>query len=190
MAVKTFTSGAVLTASDTNTYLTNGGLVYITGGTVTAAASTSVNNCFSATYNNYRLVVHEVTRSATGLGILMRFRAGGTDNTSANYNLALLGLDSNGNALNLAQNNQTTFNTGTYTDTATTYLEGFAYDIFSPFVSGRTYMLGQSFGYFTASFFRQGGMTQYGTNSFDGFTLYCSSGTQSFKYQVYGYRTA
>ena len=30
MAVKTFSTGEVLTASDTNTYLNNGGLVYIT----------------------------------------------------------------------------------------------------------------------------------------------------------------
>jgi hypothetical protein len=30
MAIKTFTSGAVLTSADTNTYLNNGGLVYIT----------------------------------------------------------------------------------------------------------------------------------------------------------------
>ncbi len=29
MAVKTFTTGEVLTAADTNTYLNNGGLVYI-----------------------------------------------------------------------------------------------------------------------------------------------------------------
>jgi hypothetical protein len=190
MAVKTFTSGEVLTASDTNTYLNNGGLVYITGGTVTAAASTSVNNCFSATYNNYRLLVHEVTRNTAGVAVLLRFRAGGTDNTAANYNFAIQGLYSSGAGGNFSANNQTEFNTGTYTDTANTYLEGFAYDIFSPFVSGRTYMMGHSFGYNVASLFRQGGMTQYGTNSFDGFTLYCSAGTQSFKYQVYGYRIA
>ena len=30
MAIKTFTTGEVLTASDTNTYLANAGLVYIT----------------------------------------------------------------------------------------------------------------------------------------------------------------
>jgi hypothetical protein len=166
------------------------GLEYITGGTVTAAASASVNNCFSATYNNYRLIVHEVTRSNAGAAMLLRFRAGGADNSAANYNYASRGLYSTGGSGDYSGNNQTEFNTGTYSDTANTYLEGFTYDIFSPFVSGRTYMLGQSFGYNTASLFRQGGMTQYGTNSFDGFTLYTAVGTQSFKYQVYGYRIA
>ena len=39
MAIKTFTSGAVLTAADTNTYLTNSGLVYIAQGELTSATA-------------------------------------------------------------------------------------------------------------------------------------------------------
>ena len=53
MAVKTFTTGEVLTASDTNTYLANAGLVYITSTSVGTGGSLTVSNCFSATYNNY-----------------------------------------------------------------------------------------------------------------------------------------
>lgn len=83
MAIKTFTTGEVLTASDTNTYLANAGLVLITSGiTVSSAGGTAatLNNgtvtigsgntsvtlsgAFSATYDNYRIMVTGVTCSA------------------------------------------------------------------------------------------------------------------------------
>jgi len=58
MAIKTFTTGEVLTASDTNTYLANSGLTYISTTTVTSnVASVTVSNCFSSTYDNYRIIV-------------------------------------------------------------------------------------------------------------------------------------
>ena len=54
MAVKTFTTGEVLTASDTNTYLNNSGLVYIKSQTVgTGVSSVTVSSAFSSTYDNY-----------------------------------------------------------------------------------------------------------------------------------------
>ncbi len=57
MAIKTFTAGEVLTAADTNTYLTNSGLVYIKEQAVPASGSSfTVTSAFSATYDNYRIV--------------------------------------------------------------------------------------------------------------------------------------
>lgn len=65
MAVKTFTTGEVLTAADTNTYLNNGGLVYITSTTIgNAVTSASVSNCFSSTYDNYKIIINGGTGSA------------------------------------------------------------------------------------------------------------------------------
>ena len=59
MAVKTFTTGEVLTAADTNTYLNNGGLVYIKSQTIGSGVSTvTVSDAFSATYDNYRIIVN------------------------------------------------------------------------------------------------------------------------------------
>ena len=56
MAIKTFTT-EVLTSADTNTYLANSGLVYVTSATVgTGVASTTVSNCFSATYDSYKII--------------------------------------------------------------------------------------------------------------------------------------
>ena len=54
MAIKTFTTGEVLTASDTNTYLANSGLVYVKSQTVgSGVASVTVSSAFSSTYDNY-----------------------------------------------------------------------------------------------------------------------------------------
>jgi len=55
MAIKTFTTGEVLTASDTNTYLANSGLVFIASTTFSASSGVEMSNCFSSTYDNYEV---------------------------------------------------------------------------------------------------------------------------------------
>jgi hypothetical protein len=66
MAIKTFTTGEVLTASDTNTYLANSGLVYVTSVTAgTGVTTITVNNCFSATYDAYQIVLTGGTTSTS-----------------------------------------------------------------------------------------------------------------------------
>ena len=67
MAIKTFTTGEVLTASDTNTYLANSGLVFISSTTITAGASSVVvSNCFNSSYNRYKIIIE--TNVNTGGG--------------------------------------------------------------------------------------------------------------------------
>ena len=66
MAIKTFTTAEVLTAADTNTYLANSGLVYISSTTVgTAVASVTVSSAFSSTFDNYRIIYTGGTGSGT-----------------------------------------------------------------------------------------------------------------------------
>ena len=65
MAIKQFSVGETLTASDTNTYLANAGLVYVTSTTVGSAVTTvTVSNCFSSTYDNYMIRIAGMTGSA------------------------------------------------------------------------------------------------------------------------------
>ena len=100
MAIKTFTTGEVLTASDTNTYLANSGLVLInptsvTNGTVTSgqgtvrvagtATTVTINGVFSATYEDY-LIVSKL--SFTGGDAVIQMATGGTPaNTNYNYSM-------------------------------------------------------------------------------------------------------
>lgn len=82
MAVKTFTSGETLTASDTNTYLANSGLVYITSATVgSGVSSVTVSNVFSSTYDNYHIIYSGGTLS-TGDSISLKI-----GNATTNYNM-------------------------------------------------------------------------------------------------------
>lgn len=65
MAVKTFTTGEVLTAADTNTYLANSGLQYVASGTFTNAAAFDVTG-FSSTYDFYKLFMSIQATTTTG----------------------------------------------------------------------------------------------------------------------------
>jgi len=66
MAIKTFTTGEVLTAADTNTYLANSGLVYVSSTTVgSAVSSVTISSCFSATYDAYKIVATNVVTTGT-----------------------------------------------------------------------------------------------------------------------------
>jgi len=83
MAIKTFTTGEVLTAADTNEYLGNAGLVFVKSQTVgTAVASVTVSSAFNATYDNYRIVY----TGGTGSGSISMTIGG----TSTNYNNSMI----------------------------------------------------------------------------------------------------
>lgn len=81
MAVKTFTT-EVLTSADTNTYLANSGLVYVTT-TSLSGSSTTISNCFSSIYDNYLIVINNLVTGANSLNVL-QFATGSTD-SSSNY---------------------------------------------------------------------------------------------------------
>jgi hypothetical protein len=68
MAIKTFTTGELLTSSDTNTYLANSGLVFVKQQTIgSAVASVTVSSAFSADYDSYQIVISSGASSANGV---------------------------------------------------------------------------------------------------------------------------
>jgi hypothetical protein len=73
MAIKTFTTGEVLTAADTNTFLANSGLVFVKSQTVgSGVSSVEITSAFSATYDHYRIIWSGGTLSALALiGVYM-----------------------------------------------------------------------------------------------------------------------
>jgi hypothetical protein len=100
MAIKTFTTGEVLTASDTNTFLANSGLVYVTSTTIgSAVSSVTISNCFSSTYDNYRILVNGGSASADQ-NLAMTLNGG----TTAYYGVLVYGL-TNGTGPFVASNN-------------------------------------------------------------------------------------
>ena len=188
MAVKTFTTGEVLTAADTNTYLANSGLVYITQASWASGGTVSVNNCFTSTYSAYRLIIRNVKHATTDVNVQLRLRASGVD-TATNYYWA-------GRSIVWGGTGGTDIGTGnTWWErvavAATANAGGGVVDIIDPQKANVTSGIWN--GVYTAT----GGQLnncsgmQNSTTQFDGFSLIANSGNlTSLTVYVYGYREA
>ena len=180
MAVKTFTSGEVLTASDTNTYLNNGGLVYVTQQTVgTAVASVTVTGAFNATYDSYRIIY----TNGVGSGIAVINMTLGS--TATGYYQGGISVPFTGATLLSQVNNGPAWaNTGVMgTDYANVVVE-----IHNPYLSKKTFITWDYL--YTAEYIRIGGYLN-NTTSYTAFTLTTGAGTLTGgTITVYGYRKA
>jgi len=174
--------GQVISETDTDSlkvyngtsWLPVGGLVFITSGTVTAGSSLSFDNCFSATYANYRIILtHTAANNPT-----VRLRASGTDITAANYDMN-------------TPNYQTGAFGGSTSNSATSWTvgngAGYAREIIelgNPFAATNT-AITVDFGRTDASIWQFMGGRYNATTSADGFTVLGSSITVTAR--VYGY---
>lgn len=184
MAVKTFVSGEILTASDTNAYLNNGGLVYITATTVSAASTPSIDSCFTSTYAHY-FITYNLTSSLTGQYTALRLRASGvakaTNYDRANFvatTAGTLGIDTSGTA-------QTAINLA---GQSTTLITGHIY-VYNPQVSGPTGFTGMAT-YLGNQYGSAGQQTE--TYQADGFQIFASGNAATYTgtIRVYGIRQA
>lgn len=181
MAIKTFTAGSVLTASDTNTFLANAGLVYIGTQTLSGAA-TDINSIFSDTYRNYRLIFSNVTSSADDyIGFRMRTVAAEaqTDYYQAASNVTFAGVVS-GNG-----GNPLTYGRLGYFGT---FVGGITMDILAPNVATSTIATYQSLG----SAQTWSGAVQHAVSTaYTGLRILSATGkTITGDVKIYGYRQA
>lgn len=183
MAVKTFTTGEVLTAADANTYLNNGGLVYITSTSFTSS-SVALDNVFTSTYQNYRIVVNVTAGAGAGAQVQMGMRIGGSTTTGTAYFGYYRGITWAG-ANDVAANN----GGGSWFIFRTNGAEwGGALDIQMPNAAEPTFV--QSLGCDTTQTWNAGGYHN-STTQFDGFALTNSGGSSmTGTLRVYGYRQA
>jgi hypothetical protein len=190
MAIKTFTTGEVLTAADTNTYLANSGLVYIPGG---ALSSTAVNfvGCFTNTYTDYRIVVDSLAWNATG-DLYYQFLTGTTPYTNADYFWAMRGYKATGVAFDNGAQTQTQGFLGTGNIGANNLIVGScSWDICGPQVSQRTLLTGQGAGV-SSEYFGFNGMNAHNVvAAYTGIRLLTNSATTfTGNVSIYGYRKA
>lgn len=183
MAVKTFTSGEILTASDTNTYLNNGGLVYIAATSPSAASTPAIDGCFTSTYAHY-FITYNLTSSLTGQYTAFRLRAAGVAKATG-YNrfnftctTAALSIDNSGSA-------QTEIVLG---GQSSTLITGHLY-VYNPQVSGTTNIQGNQI--VPGSQYGFGGH-QTDTYQADGFQFFASGNAATYTgtIRVYGIRQA
>jgi len=85
MAIKTFTTGEVLTASDTNTYLANSGLVFVKQVTVGSGQTTvDVTSCFNSSFDNYVISLAGIS-AAGSLSMSLALLSGSTPTSASWY---------------------------------------------------------------------------------------------------------
>jgi hypothetical protein len=179
MAIKTFTTGEVLTASDTNTYLANSGLVTVASGTATAG-TLIIAGAFSSTYDSYRLVMNAIGNS--GAEISAQFRVGTTTSATA-YNWGLWGLLENGTVSNYAATNQV-FLTTCYG------VGSCVLDLFAPFLAQETWYTGtQIMNVSGTVYLRNIGGRHTLATSYDQLVIVVPAST-TVRYSLMGYRKA
>jgi hypothetical protein len=201
MAIKTFSDGVSLPASDINSYLTNSGLVYIAGATfsgVTTGAPLDVNSVFSSTYNNYVLVMRQ-SQTVANASMCIRMRTVGAQENAAVYNYgwggnyvtAGPGYNWAGYALSNPFSPDTLFFTGMTPGNG--YSAHTRLEIMSPNQTRETRILGQAYNNYTGTYYNvaiSGTGEVATTTAYTGFILFPFTGTASGEYALYGYRIA
>ena len=160
------------------------GLVFIAGGTI--SDTTSVDNCFSATYLNYKIVFSNLVSGASS-AVKLRMRASGSDDTNSLYSFANFGQDtSTGSEINLGTGRDTTSFLLGYGNNFTNG-QSLSIDFFSPQTAKNThYGPGvfwndeKDYAGFIAGIHKS-------TTSFDGFTIFPTTSTLAGTFKVYGY---
>ena len=157
-----------------------GALTKIVSTSFTASSAVNTNNCFSATYLNYRIILRFT--GSVSAGCSMKFRVGGVDNSGSNYSYSGWATNTGG---------ASSVNTGALTtsyDIIATNTGGFStvvMDIINPFPAAATAVTwNANSGDYTNNKNETGAHTA--STSFDGFSL-IPSGTMTGTLVVYGY---
>lgn len=165
--------------------VTGAGLDLITTQSFSAVSSVSINSCFSATYENYRVLLS--LSSASTCDILCRMRASGSDTTTSTYNWAY----SRGGRSTLSDGGAALADSKWIIHSTTTgYVSQYHLDIYRANTNGQVGMISQAFAYdggyvITA---RGGNCTQ--ATAHDGITVYTSTGTMTGSLRIYGHRNS
>lgn len=153
-----------------------------------AAASVSVDGVFTATHQNYRIVV--VGQTSTTATVELRLRAAGADDAGASdYAYARLSQEADNSATLLEGDPAYT---GIVLVNAQTGELDFhaAVDVFRPAATARTFVAGVAVAWPGAASTTKVGVVggqRAATDAFDGFTLLPSTGTFTGSVRTYGY---
>jgi hypothetical protein len=193
MAIKTFTVSSVLTAADTNTYLSNSGLVYITEASAGGSASfLDVAGCFTSTYDNYKMFLTEA-RTATNSAIGFQFLNGATPITTTVYAFGYTGISSLGASTTGSNTGQTygfLMNSNLSSETGNSG----TWDIINPALARRKAVIGGS-QILNAGMngfeYRTGATSMETATAYSGIRILSSGGYNlTCKIKIYGYRQA
>jgi hypothetical protein len=182
MAIKTFTTGEVLTAADTNTYLANSGLTYIESFTLTSTTGELQWGTFSSTYRNYRIVIDNLI--TTNQGVLNAYL--GTTAVAAGYYSSAIYDQASGGLTGAVRTN----NTGTWAIGLTEVSpigSSYTFDLCNPQTAVRASFMGTYNGRVIYAGYCAGGHDN--TAQFTTMNFNCPGGSLvSGNFTLYGYR--
>jgi hypothetical protein len=180
MAVKTFTTGEVLSSADTNTYLANSGLVVVKSQTIgSAVSSVTVTGAFSSTYDAYKIVI---TSGNTSADCELRLQLG---SATSPYYSSIIGVTSANAVTSTRRQNTVAF--FDFVGNGSTNMMSANIDLINPFLV-KTKTLTASNILPTANMSLTTGYMD-STTSFTAFTITPSTGTMTGGIiTVYGYR--
>jgi len=184
--------------SDNKTYVYDGaawqqvgaaGLVRISGETAfSAASSITLDNVFTSTYRNYKLVFNYTTSGASGPRF--RVRAGGSSISTTTYNEQNL-YGSSTTVAASAGTSATSVSVGN--NTAGAFNSSAEIIIFNPQVATPTTILSSlinSAGGYTAPLVAFYGGNNSNATSYDGFEIFVGAGNMTGNYTLYGLATS
>ena len=127
-----------------------GSLEFIKSATGSSVSSLSVTDCFSDTYDVYFVSITKLNRSTAQYLRLKVIDSGGVDST-ANYDLAALEMESSTSFAELKNTNQDQFTSLQYQGTGADDGAGLSMYVFNPFDSSSfTFFQSQSVGYYSS----------------------------------------
>jgi hypothetical protein len=152
------------------------GMVLVASQSFSAVSSVSVNNCFTATYENYK-VFCDFSVSSTPT-MTFRFRAAGVDASTGYFTSTNFAVGSSASAIGLGASNMTSSDRGV-----------FSVDILAPMLARESHLVGLSglnAGYLGAC--ASGALRN--TSTYDGFSVIASTGNMTGTIRIYGYRNS
>ena len=166
------------------------GLTLISSTSFTTSSGHSVNSCFSAAYDNYRIMLKLSAATGSGTEMLVRLRASGTDATT-NYTTMRQLSYSAGVSTDLNPTGTDDWTMGVISSTSPTGLHTASMDIFDPFAATPTQGTSILNGYYGGSYYLLiCSDTNTNSTSYDGFTLIPLLGTITGTVRVYGYQNS
>ena len=158
------------------------GLVLLNTTSFSGVSSQSINDVFSATYSNYRVLLN-ITSSSASPGITLRYRVSGTDATGNDYHSQEISAAST-TVAGERSSPQTFIDRVAVSITTTGGIASM--DIFNPFATEYTNLF-SNYAFFDATAIRSRAGQHRLANSYTGFTLTSGSGTITGNVSVYGY---
>lgn len=162
----------------------SGSFTLITSQSFTSSSAININDCFSSTYNQYKIIVKYTGADSGTRDARLRLRVSGADASGADYSYGSFGRRDNGNDFTTSGASQNQFDFGRANSNAANYS---SFEIITPFQTAPTVIYGGYAGHDgTTAFFNTLGGRHALSTSYTGCSIIALVGNLSGTYYVYG----